>query len=575
MSETSQLKSPVREVVLENGCHSRKASFFGFLPMLRPFQALRSFIVGAIAIAASCTTAQAAERISFQFGILGDSLAVESLKAFAEDGTVDAELAAFLNFLPLQVQTQLREGLTQTMESSETLPASQWLYSPVGDKVLDYAGSIIKMPSGQSGKVALRAAIVLAGGEPGGATPMGVLEAFPAESIRLDLAQAWGDWRRIRAAWDADATVVAQVKQAALVEAERSPVDPEALPPLSKLGPWTVHSQSWMLEDPDRERRYPVDIYQPRDLGGVTGPVPLVVMSHGYAVDRKYFVGLATHLASYGVVVAVPEHVGSNLGQRLALEAGLSQESFLPSEFVDRPLDITAVLDELERRNGADYQGRLQLDRVALVGHSMGGYTALVTSGATVNFDHLQGRCLSRFIEVDTALLLACRALELPGAMARSLQDGSLRDERVQLVVGLSPVASLFGEEGMGKITIPTVMLAGNYDLAAPIVPEQVEPFGWLKNAPEQSLYVVENWSHEEGITKVIWDFLGLEGLLGQSFEEANLIFQANLGAALVAAVDVYLRGEAESREYLSSGYVEAVSAGDLLRMHLVRSPVP
>ncbi len=543
--------------------------------MLRPFQALPRFILGAIAIAASCTTAQAAERISFQFGILGDSLAVDSIKAFAEQGTVDAELAAFLNFLPSQARTQLREGLTQTMESSETVPASQWLYSPMGDKVLDYAGGIIQMPSGQNGKLALRAAIVLAGSEPGGATPMGVLEAFPAESIRLDLAQAWGDWRRIRAAWDADATVVAQVKQVALSEARRSPINPEALPSLSKPGPWVVARQSWMLEDSDRERRYPVDVYQPQVLDGITGPLPVVVMSHGYAINRKYFAGLATHLASYGVVVAVPDQVGSNFGQRLALEAGLSQESFLPSEFVVRPLDIAAVLDELERRNGADYQGRLLLDRVALVGHSMGGYTALMTSGATVDFDHLRGRCLSRFIEVDTALLLACRALELPGAMARSLQDGSLRDGRVQLVVGLSPVASLFGEAGMGKITIPTVMVAGDSDLAAPIVPEQVEPFGWLTNAPEKYLYMVENWSHEEGVTGVIWDFLGLEDALGQSFAEANAVFQANLGTALVAAVDVYVRDEAGARDYLSSGYVEGVSAGDSLRMHLVRSVVP
>ena len=528
----------------------------------------------AMALLAGQSTAQAAERITFQFGILGDSLSISSLRRYSDDGTVNAELAAFLDFLPPQAQIKLREGLTQNFESSDAVAASQWLYSPVGDRVLDYAGSIIQMPSGQNGKVALRAAVVLAGSEPGGATLQGILESFPAQSVRINLAQAWQDWRRVQATAQADLAVVEQVKAMAAAEALQSPVEMAALPSLAQPGASEVARSTWAFEDERRQRRFPVDLYQPADLGSSSGPLPVVVMSHGYAIDRKYFIGLASHLASHGVVVIAPDHIGSNLGQRLALESGLSQESFLASEFIDRPLDLTAVLDELERRNARDYQGRLQLNRVALVGHSMGGYTVLATSGATVDLDHLRQRCSEPFIELDTALLVACRALELPEHLAQSLTDGSLRDDRVQLVMALSPVASLFGEQGLGKVAIPTLMVAGVYDLAAPIVPEQVEPFGWLRTA-EKSLYVVENWSHEEDITRVLWDFVGLEERLGQSFAEANPIFQANLGAALVAAVDVYVRGVEESRGYLSSGYVEAVSEGDALRMHLVRSLTP
>ena len=60
----------------------------------------------------------------------------------------------------------------------------------------------------------------------------------------------------------------------------------------------------------------------------------------------------------------------------------------LPREYVDRPLDISFTLDELERLTavGGAYQGRLDLNRVGMIGHSLGGYTTLAIAGAPINY---------------------------------------------------------------------------------------------------------------------------------------------------------------------------------------------
>ncbi len=48
-------------------------------------------------------------------------------------------------------------------------------------------------------------------------------------------------------------------------------------------------------------------------------PRQIIVISHGLGSDRTSFAYLAEHLASYGFVVAVPEHPGSNSKQHTSI----------------------------------------------------------------------------------------------------------------------------------------------------------------------------------------------------------------------------------------------------------------
>jgi predicted dienelactone hydrolase len=89
----------------------------------------------------------------------------------------------------------------------------------------------------------------------------------------------------------------------------------------------------------------------------VQGLIPVMVISHGYADTRTRFASFAESLAANGFAVALPEHIGSNAAYRDAMEAGFAHESFQAMEFINRPLDIRLLLDELERKNKTEFQG--------------------------------------------------------------------------------------------------------------------------------------------------------------------------------------------------------------------------
>ena len=94
-------------------------------------------------------------------------------------------------------------------------------------------------------------------------------------------------------------------------------------------------------------------------------PYPLVVFSHGYALSPIVYSTLVEHYASQGYIVLAPEH----------------NETFdqSPTGFwkalIDRPVDIHRTIDyaELLTMPGAPLAGLIDMDIIAVVGHSYGG----------------------------------------------------------------------------------------------------------------------------------------------------------------------------------------------------------
>jgi predicted dienelactone hydrolase len=113
----------------------------------------------------------------------------------------------------------------------------------------------------------------------------------------------------------------------------------------------------------------------PADDSG--GPYPLVVFSHGFGLNAPAYHTLAEHYASYGFVVLAPEHVESDWFDGVA-------------HTVERPRDIVRTLDYAETLNADGALASLiDLDNVAVVGHSYGGYTALAAAGAQIDLNAL------------------------------------------------------------------------------------------------------------------------------------------------------------------------------------------
>lgn len=109
-----------------------------------------------------------------------------------------------------------------------------------------------------------------------------------------------------------------------------------------------------------------------RDLPVAKGPFPLVVFSHGLGGYRMQSTFLMTHLASWGFVVAAPEHIERGLAIVLAGDFSKIDTSKSPDQ-------LRAVLERLQKEAATPssrFEGTVDTTRVAMVGHSMGGATA-------------------------------------------------------------------------------------------------------------------------------------------------------------------------------------------------------
>jgi predicted dienelactone hydrolase len=232
--------------------------------------------------------------------------------------------------------------------------------------------------------------------------------------------------------------------------------------------------------------------------------------------------------------------------------SGYSRELFQLQEFIDRPLDVTYLLDELERRNKSEFQSKLNLKNVGAIGHSLGGYTVLALAGGKIDFDNLTKACHQTW-SPNPSLLIQCRALDLPK------QVYNLRDERIKAVIAVNPINSaLFGSKGLSEITIPVFLIAGSQDPATPLVLEQGQAFNWLKTS-DKYLGLVKGQAHinfsklDAGTQTLIKSFADL------TLPEQWLIDKYD-NALMLAFFQVYLHQNEQYKLYLQASYADYIS---------------
>jgi predicted dienelactone hydrolase len=136
------------------------------------------------------------------------------------------------------------------------------------------------------------------------------------------------------------------------------------------------------------------------------------------------------------------------------------------------------MLDYLETVNHqpGPFYGKLNTDKVTMVGHSLGGYTAFVLAGAELDLASLRHFCRDRLpLGRSPADWLQCAAADL------TTVPQSLKDDRIVQVIAISPVIGrLFGETGISKVNIPTLILANTNDAVTPALEHQIRPFNRL-----------------------------------------------------------------------------------------------
>ena len=152
----------------------------------------------------------------------------------------------------------------------------------------------------------------------------------------------------------------------------------------------------------------------------------------------------------------------------------------------------------------------------------------------------------------------------------RQLTDGNLADERVGLVMAMAPVSSLFGENGMGRLQMPVVIMGGARDIATPIALEQIVAFQGLTTS-QQYLYLGENLSHSPLLTRLALNTFNPNSDVIDDLDETAEIFSSLIVSLAIAHGHVYLLDNESYRPYLTSAYVEAVSV-EPFKLHLLRS---
>lgn len=206
----------------------------------------------------------------------------------------------------------------------------------------------------------------------------------------------------------------------------------------------------------------PYTLSAARDATVARGAFPLVAVSHGTGGSPLVYRTLAAHLARHGFVVLLPEHPRNNRNNNeLAGTAAI---------LANRPRHLRHVVDWAF--GDAALGAALQSGGVSIIGHSLGGYTALAAAGGT-----------------PTAF-----PNETPDHLSRSVEV--VPDPRVNALVLLAPAAPWFMAPGaLRAVRVPVLMLTAEKDPHTPPLHGQIIRDGLPPETPLEHR-VVPNAGH-------------------------------------------------------------------------------
>ncbi|MFM7264024.1 MAG: alpha/beta hydrolase family protein, partial [Cyanobium sp.] len=311
-------------------------------------------------------------------------------------------------------------------------------------------------------------------------TAIDLLRSLPPERLTLQLdgllslAERWRQQLR--------------QQRLALIGLQRLPLQVRRTRPLAFEPEQGSPPRRLALAVPHRPEPVPLELWpasfvSPYDPGSRR---PWLLLLPGLGGTAEQLGWLAAALADRGWSVVALQHPGSDAA---AMKAALEGQSPPPGAetLPTRLADVQAVLE-------AQRQGRLGIEGngVVMVGHSLGGLTALLASGLAP-LPGLEGRCkqaLSRLPINNPSRLLQCQ-LASTGVPPTPTPPPDLRG-----VVVLNGFGSLlWPSRGLAPLPVPVLIAGGSLDLVTPPVEEQLGLF-LPSQDPRSLLVLVEGGSH-------------------------------------------------------------------------------
>lgn len=264
---------------------------------------------------------------------------------------------------------------------------------------------------------------------------------------------------------------------------------PEPTLELADLGPFAVGVETITI-DTDTDRPLTVDVWfpVPVDTSGeaarytfITGDFfespdalvvdraaiatspdgrPLIVYSHGSGGLRYIHADYTEFLASHGYVVAAPDHTGNT-----SIEQFLNLEDDRDTIAFNRPNDVRAVIDALTDPTdevAGTFADAIDAERIAVTGHSFGGFTAYA---AVAGYQNSAGAV---------------------GA-----------DERIDAIIPLAPAVgaaaepTLLTDEALARVGVPALVIVGTDDKTTPVSPNVERAWEQTASSPHYRLELV------------------------------------------------------------------------------------
>lgn len=239
-------------------------------------------------------------------------------------------------------------------------------------------------------------------------------------------------------------------------------------------GPFPVGRRTQTVSDPEREgRTLTVEVWYPAAAEGEPtpyeiipgvefdselstvdaepspeGPFPVVVFSHGSGGIRQQTATIVETVASHGFVVVAADHAGNT-----AIDQLTGTETDRATTALNRVGDVRFLIDQVEQ--GALAADVADVERLAVMGHSFGGFTSLAIAGG--------------FGDIPA-------------------------DDRVDAIIPLAPASSLLSDETLSAIDVPMLLVTGSADETTPLDPESTRPLALASG--EARLVEIDGGSH-------------------------------------------------------------------------------